>query len=165
MLEGQALFDGAEYPVYVRLAESAGRIYLDLCDDHWRVIEIDASGWRVTVNPPIRFRRPRGVLPLPLPVGGKTLDVLWEFVNLADESARVLFVAWLLQALRPTGPYPIMVLHGEHGAAKSTAARIARRSTDPELGRVTQSPARGARPDDNGREQLDHRIRQPLKRP
>ena len=33
VLEGQALFDGPELPVYVRLADHAGNIYLDLCND------------------------------------------------------------------------------------------------------------------------------------
>ena len=41
-------------------------------------------------------------------------------------------VAWLTAALRPVGPYPILVLHGEHGSAKSTLAKILRLLIDPQ---------------------------------
>ena len=44
---------------------------------------------------------------------------LRPFLNVADEGDYRLLVTWLLAALRPCGPYPILVLHGEQGAAKS----------------------------------------------
>ena len=43
----------------------------------------------------------------------------------------MLCVAWLLAALRDTGPYPLLVLTGEWGSAKSTAARLLRSLADP----------------------------------
>src|SRR5262249_33313664 len=39
VLEGRALFDGPELPVFTRLAESEGSIYLDLCNDKWEAVE------------------------------------------------------------------------------------------------------------------------------
>jgi len=39
--------------------------------------------------------------------------------------------AWLLACLRPSGPYPVLVLYGEQGSAKSTAARALRSFADP----------------------------------
>ena len=41
VLEGCALFAGAQRPVFTRLGQSGRRIYLDLADDGWRVVEID----------------------------------------------------------------------------------------------------------------------------
>ena len=43
-LEGQALFDGYQEHVHLRVAEWKGSHYLDLADTHWRVVEISAAG-------------------------------------------------------------------------------------------------------------------------
>jgi hypothetical protein len=70
LLEARALFDAPERAVHVRIAEHAGHIYLDLADDRWRVVEIGMDGWRVIGSPPVRFRRPAGMLPIPAPERG-----------------------------------------------------------------------------------------------
>jgi hypothetical protein len=59
VLEGKALFDGDESPVYTRLAEHHGVIYLDLANERWQAVEVIASGWRVVDTPPVKFRRAR----------------------------------------------------------------------------------------------------------
>jgi len=38
--------------VHIRVGEFNGRLYLDLCDDAWRAVEVDATGWRVVDRPP-----------------------------------------------------------------------------------------------------------------
>src|SRR4249920_409766 len=62
LLEARAQFDGPERAVHVRTAEHAGRIYLDLADEHWRAVEVGPEGWRLIERPPVRFRRPAGML-------------------------------------------------------------------------------------------------------
>ena len=59
LLGARALFDAAERPVFVRVAEQGGRIYLELADEHWRAVKIGPDGWRVIGSPPVRFRRPQ----------------------------------------------------------------------------------------------------------
>jgi hypothetical protein len=49
--------------VHIRIAEHTGHIYLDLADECWRAVEIAPEGWRVVEYPPVRFRRPVGMLP------------------------------------------------------------------------------------------------------
>jgi len=130
VLEGRALFEGAEHTTHVRVAGDGERIYLDLCDPGWHAVEIDASGWRVVDNLPVRFRRAPGMLRLPVPVSGGQLDELREFINVTDE-AWPLLVGWLLGTLHPKGPYPLLVFHGEQGSGKSTAAKMLRSLIDP----------------------------------
>jgi hypothetical protein len=130
-LEGQALFDGPECHVHVRLAEHGGKIYLDLADPQWQAVEVDAAGWRIVSDPPVKFRRTKGLLPLPVPLTGGSIDELRPFVNVAGDDDWRLLVAWLVQALRPRGPYPVLCHHGEQGSAKSTTARVIRSLTDP----------------------------------
>jgi hypothetical protein len=140
VLAGRALFHGKEHQVYTRLAGQEGRIYLDLGDEAWRAIEITATGWQVITNPPVKFRRARGMLRLPIPVAGGTLDDLRRLANVSSEHDWRLLVSWLLAALRPTGPYPILVLHGEQGSAKSTTARLLRGLVDPSTAPLRAEP-------------------------
>lgn len=69
--------------------------------------------------------------PLPIPEAGGSLDKLRPFVNVASEADFVLLVAWLLAALRPGRPYPVLVLTGEQGSAKSSLAALLRDLIDP----------------------------------
>ncbi len=144
VLDGAALFDGAEETVYVRTARCDGRIYLDLANDDWSVVEITRDGWAIVPRSPVRFRRPAGMLPLPYPVSGKTqLDDLRELLNVVDDEDWLLTVGWLLGALRGDGPYPIKELVGEAGSAKSTHARMTRAVVDPASAPVRRPPREG----------------------
>src|SRR5262249_50192947 len=73
VLEGKALYDGPEYPVFTRLAEVNSVIYLDLGNATWQAVAITSKGWQVIDTPPVKFRRAKGMLPLPEPVRGGTL--------------------------------------------------------------------------------------------
>src|SRR6476660_2137231 len=57
LLEARAQFDGPERAVNTRVAEHAGRLYLDLADEHWRAVAIGPDGWRVLGCPPVLFCR------------------------------------------------------------------------------------------------------------
>lgn len=131
VVEARALFDGPERPVFVRVGSLEGQLYLDLGDAAWRAIEISASGWRVIETPPVRFRRASGVQPLPVPVRGGAVETLRSFLNVQSDGDFVLVVAWALAVLRNCGPYPVIVLSGEQGSAKSTFSAILRALLDP----------------------------------
>src|SRR5258708_5390292 len=88
MLTASALFGKTEpQPVYVRVGERDGCIYLDLANRAHQVIEISAQGWRVLPISPVCFRRYNGMKELPLPKRGGTLALLDPFLN-ADEENR-----------------------------------------------------------------------------
>src|SRR6516165_2350502 len=110
LLEARAQFDAPERAVSMRVAEHDGCLYLDLADEHWRAVAIDPNGWRVVGYPPVRFRRSPGMLPLPIPERGGSIEALRPFLNLSNWNDFVLVVAWLLAALRLTGPYPLLAI-------------------------------------------------------
>jgi hypothetical protein len=139
-LNAIAMFEGEKRDVYLRRAEHDGKIYLDLCDDRWRAIEIDAGGWRVVDNPPVSFVRRPGMLPLPEPVRGGSIDDLRPLLNMQGEDDFRLTVAWLLASLRPTGPYPLMAVVGEQGTAKTSTAKLLRSLIDPNTAGVRRPP-------------------------
>ena len=142
VIDGIACYDGPEYPVYTRLAEHDGRIYLDLGNDQWRAVEIGPDGWRVILSEevPVRFRRARGMLSLPEPVAGGSLELLRRYLHVPDDPAWLLIRAWLVGALHSSGPYPVLVLQGEQGSGKSLAARMLRHLIDPNTAPLRTSP-------------------------
>jgi hypothetical protein len=131
VIEAKAHFDAPERRVHIRVAELGGRLYLDLCDETWRAVEIDATGWHVIGNPPVRFRRASGMKPIQIPVAGGSIESLRPFLNVQTDDDFVLVVAWALACLRNRGPYPVIVLSGEQGSAKSTFSAILRALLDP----------------------------------
>jgi hypothetical protein len=131
VIEAKAHFDAPERQVHIRVGGLDGRLYLDLGDETWRAVEIDATGWRVIDNPPVRFRRASGMRPMPIPVRGGSVATLRSFLNVQTDADFVLVVAWALACLRNHGPYPVIVLSGEQGSAKSTFSAILRALLDP----------------------------------
>jgi len=63
-------------------------------------------------------------------VRGGNLKDLTKFLNL-EEKDWPLVAGYLIASMKPTGPYPILILQGEQGSAKSTFARLIRRIIDP----------------------------------
>jgi hypothetical protein len=131
LLEARAQFDSPERTIHVRVAEHAGHIYLDLADEGWRAVEIGSGGWRVIGSPPVRFRRPAGMLPLPVPQPGGSIEALLPMLNLASRNDLLLVVMWLLATLRSRGPYPVLAISGEQGSAKTVLSRLLKALIDP----------------------------------
>ena len=130
-LEAKARHGGHRYRVFTRIGKRNGRIYLDLGDSKWKAVRISAEGWDVVSKPLVRFWRPRGMSRLPTPVSDGSINDLRPFLNVRSNADWILIVSWLIGAFRPGGPFPLLVLSGEQGAAKSTAARILRALIDP----------------------------------
>jgi len=139
-LSGMARYDGDAHDIHVRVAGGQDCIYLDLGDEAWHAVEVTSTGWRLISDPPVRFRRPRGMSRLAVPVAGGSIEELRPFVNVASAEDFCLVVAWLLQALRPRGPYPILIMVAEQGAAKTTTAKVLRRLCDPSESDVRRPP-------------------------
>ncbi len=142
-VQADADYDGEKAEVYTRIAEHKGCLYLDLANDQWQCVEISTDGWRVITCPPVYFRRPSGMLPLPVPITGGSLDELRTLINAKDERDYKLITAWLVGTLHPKGPYPVLNLNGERGSAKTKGTTILRNLVDP-----NQAPARTAPKDD-----------------
>jgi hypothetical protein len=145
LLSAIAMFEGEECPVFVRVAEHEGDIWLDLADDQWRAVRITKSGWEVVEgdNVLVKFVRRRGMLPLPVPVAGGTIDELRRFVNMPTDDLWVLYAGSLIALFRPRGPYIVIVFTGQQGSAKSSTARKTRALVDP-----NKSPLRRLTRDD-----------------
>ena len=141
-LAARAKFKGEERETFVRVAAHDGKFYLDLCNPGWQVVEIGREGWRVieSCDSPVRFRRAHGMQALPVPINGGEVNELRRFLNVADDDDFKLLVGYLLGCYRERGPYPALVLHGEQGSCKTTAARVLRDLIDPNKAAVRAEP-------------------------
>ncbi len=131
-LEGRARFKAPEREVHLRVAAHDGLMYVDLADPAWRAIEMGPSRWKVVENPPVRFRRPSGMLALPEPEPGAGIEELLPFLNVSRSDA-VLVAHWLINSLLPCRSYPILVLQGESGTAKTGTSRLLQDLSDPQV--------------------------------
>jgi hypothetical protein len=140
LLEARAQFDAPERTIHIRVAEHEDHLYLDLADDGWQAVEVGPGGWRIITRPPVRFRRATGMLPLPMPEKGGSMETLAAFLNIPAPADFVLVVSWLLAALRPSGPFPLLAIAGEQGSAKTVLSKILRALVDPNTAPVRALP-------------------------
>lgn len=138
-LEARACCEGDCYDVFCRVGCKDKSLYLSLCDKQHRTVMITPEGWQLDGRVPVRFRRTKGMLPLPQPIRGGAIEELRPFVNILDGHWPLL-IGWLVQAFRFHGPFPILCLHGEQGSAKSTTARVLRSLIDPSVAPLRSIP-------------------------
>jgi hypothetical protein len=127
--------------MHVRIADLRDRIFLDLANADWQVVEVTPQGWQVISGDqaPVKFRRPNGTEALPMPEPGGTLLELASFIR-TDRSGLVLAAAWLVASLTDRGPAPVLNLKGEQGTSKTTVTRVLQCLVDPRGGALRSAP-------------------------
>ncbi len=140
VLEGMAKYEGGCFPVYTRIAEFNEKVYLDLVNDNWEVIEVSNEGWQILPTSPVKFIRSSGMLSIPSPESGGSVDILRNFINLPNDDDFIILITYLLFSLQPAGPYPILILQGEQGSAKSTFGKLIRFLLDPSSASLRTTP-------------------------
>lgn len=131
ILRAEACFNGPTRRVWTRVAEADGNIYLDLGGPEWRAVKITPESWGIVNDPPVVFRRSGAMRPLPEPDSNGDISSLRSLLNADDDETWILTASFLVAALRPDYPYPILALHGEQGSGKSTQAKMMRLLVDP----------------------------------
>jgi putative DNA primase/helicase len=139
ILEARAVYKGNTYEPFIRTGARADKFYIDLCDAHWRAVEITRNDWRVVSSAPVKFMRPASLRPMPVPEAGIMIEELRRFINVTEDEF-MLIVGWLISTLRPKGPFPILVVNGEQGAGKSMACRMLRALVDPSAAAIRSVP-------------------------
>src|ERR1700733_13457418 len=124
---------------------SPSKIFIDLANPAGEILEITSQSWTITGNLHQSFRHSLGTLALPnaqsptaIPDPLRALTQLFHVTG----HARTRVLLWLAAALRPTGPYPILVLRGPAASGKSTLARALRTLIDPSAAPVRLLPTR-----------------------
>ena len=124
-----AKFDGPTHPLYVRVAEREGSIWVDL--DGFKAVRIYSSGWEVIENPPILFRNFAHQRPLPIPERKGDMSLMHKYVNLTLEADLLLFDAFIVCGFVPGIQIPMSLLYGPPHSGKSSIHKVIRRVLDP----------------------------------
>jgi hypothetical protein len=130
VLEGLAQ-QGDEEELHLRVASIASQefvtapsvLWLDLGDPTGRAIKITAQDWTIEPEAPVLFKRTVLMASLPTPDPTGSLDSFWMWLNV-EAADRPLILAWLVAALMPDIPHPVLALTGEQGTGKTTFMRI-----------------------------------------
>ncbi|MCW7555689.1 hypothetical protein NX722_24285 [Endozoicomonas gorgoniicola] len=139
ILAGFAYEEGRTEDVFLRVGTCQGKHYIDLCNDHWQVIEVSPLGWRVLDQSPVKFIRSRTMKALPTPVEGGDINQLWQFINVAERD-RLLVLAWLIECFRENTQNPVLEVLGGHGTGKSTTLEVLRSMVDPNSALLRSMP-------------------------
>lgn len=111
--------------VYERVgADSIGNLYIDINDGAGNAIKITPKGHSIVNDAHCRFIRSSNMATLPFPAKSNGFNQLRELLNIQDDDSWVLIVSWIFSAYMPKGPYPILIVQGEHGSGKSILCRI-----------------------------------------
>lgn len=131
-LRGLTEMEGHKESVHTRVAQLGDQIIYDLGDDK-RVVIITHNGWNITENSPVFFRRFSHQQIQVTPIGGGNLMDFLQFLNVHDETSKLLILTYLPTALFSEIERPILLLHGPEGSGKSTCFGFIRSMIDPSI--------------------------------
>lgn len=131
---GTATQEREQKPVYIRSGITPeGAYVLDLCNEDWQSVIIQAGSWQLDNQQTIAFKRTKTMqsLPLPLAAGAGRVDDLFLLINCPPESQNML-LAWMLECWRMDTAYPVAEIGNiEQGSGKSRAQSTLKRFIDP----------------------------------
>ena len=134
--------------VAARTVNSKTAWYIDLTNKDWEFIEINSKGWRIVSNL-IIFRRFTNQSPQVYPSREYASDILDRFtkllldVNVKEEykqDYRLLLKCYVICALIPDIPKPVLMPNGHQGGAKSTLMESVKTVIDPSIIKTLSFP-------------------------
>lgn len=129
-VESEGDFSKKRKELSIRSAFSEGEIWYDLGNDEWQAVRIGSSGWVVTNEVPILFKRNIQDKQV-IPQSGGDVKELLTFVNIQDEHQKILFLVSTITSFIPHISRPVQILYGPQGSAKSTATQVIKNIVDP----------------------------------
>jgi hypothetical protein len=132
-LETEAEIHAPKQKHHVRYAEHDGAIYIDMANEAGQQIRVTGDGYEVIAgsDSPVVFSPDKNRRELPIPVAGGSLGYLKELINFDSEEDYIMCVAGIVTACVPNIPQAVILIQGEHGSGKTTAAGIIQELIDP----------------------------------
>lgn len=114
---------------YTRVGRRGSSYYHDL--GNGRAVKISSEKYSVGKFPLVNFLRDDEMLPLPNPDReDPDLSLLRPYLNVCEETY-LMVLSYLVFCLVGRGAFPVMLIHGAHGTAKTTLLKILKSIIDP----------------------------------
>lgn len=130
-LEYRSYSGKQRYPTYCRVGMRSEQTILDIGNSERNQVVIERGQWTIGSCSDVRFIRPRGMLNLSLPSSQGSIHGLRQFLNVDSDDDFWLLVSFLAAGLTHSSQYPVLILQGMQGCAKSTTSRIIKTLLDP----------------------------------
>lgn len=140
VLEGKAKFTGDIIKLSNRASLVDDVLWYDLTNKNWQAIKITNDKWEIVNNPPVLFKRYSHQSNQVLPITDGDANLILNYVNVTNESHRLLLLVFVISCFIPDFPHPALVIFGSQGSAKSTLSKLLRRIIDPSLMEVVNLP-------------------------
>jgi hypothetical protein len=139
LIISQKIFDAStrQRELQLRVAKNDDGFYYDLTNPNWDIVKITSDGWQIIKNNefPLFKRYERNSSPQIYPLEDKANEGYFkEFLtlfNLRNQKDLLLFSVYLISALIPEIPKPILVISGNGGGAKTTTFTLLKNIIDP----------------------------------
>lgn len=122
--------------IFKRIGFNNNTIYIDTLNEN-KFIKIDSTSVSVEEECPVLFFRTNDMLRLPIPdinlspqIAKQHILSIKKFVNFDNESLKLSLV-WLMSLFLKDGTYPILMIDGPQGSAKTSSLSFLTRLVDP----------------------------------
>lgn len=140
VLEGKAKFTGGRIKLNNRTSLVDNVLWYDLTNKEWQAVKVTSNQWEVVNNPPALFKRYSHQSSQVIPMRSGKAELILNYVNITNESHRLLLLVFVISCFVPDFPHPALVIFGSQGSAKSTLSKLLRRIIDPSLMEVVNLP-------------------------
>ncbi len=132
ILDAMGTYDGQQIELNNRIAQADNKIYYDMTDDGWRVVEISQNGWALVTEHPPLFRRYKHQQPQVEPERGDySLNDFIDLLNIKEGDDRLLVKSYIVSLFMPGISHPVMIPYGPQGSGKTLMQNMIRKLVDP----------------------------------
>jgi len=117
--------------IHLRFGFLGNTHFIDMCNNNNEAVEITSSGWNVTNNLPVYFRKVRNQRDLATPARNGNYRDIRHSMNIDHEEDEILLLPTICTLPMADIIRPIIGFVGHQGSAKTTASRVIRLLLDP----------------------------------
>jgi len=135
-LAAHTKYETEQKQLFLRVGESEGRFFYDLCDESGNVVEI-SSVLKIKPTKEIIFKKFEEQKKQIISNKSKKLSEIFKYINIAS-SEQLLLAVYIVSCFIPNIQHPILLLYGESGNGKSTISTIIKELVDPSKNSLTK---------------------------
>jgi len=132
IFSAKAQFEGEQHQTYLRCARFENVIYIDLCRQDWRILEITESDIRI-VESNIKFKRFNHMKELLFDKNSEKedLNLILKYCKIENERDKLLFKCDCILQIIPDIPRAIDIYFGSPGSSKTNSMKTKKKIIDP----------------------------------